>query len=140
MAVPLHIRKRCDFLSDQIRQGIPLHDQQRKLISSIFKRIADGEDPRSVFCTEPAKGKKYSSEESRAKIHDVIQRIFLDLLLAKVEGTKMTTAAAIRNHLRFANEIFGYGEDGSSIDEKRVRSWWDRYKDYRKPRSPLDPL
>ena len=140
MTVPTHVRKRCKFLSGQIRLGVPFDEQQKEFIASIFDAIAAGEDPRSVFSIEPAKGKKASSEVSREKIQKVLQRVALDLMLAKKEGTKMTISDAIRNHLKFANEVFGYGDDGTSIDEKRVRSWWDRYKDYQKLRTPFDPL
>ena len=140
MVAPLHIRQRCKFVSDQIRQGVPFDEQQRIFLASVFEAIANGEDPRSVFGIEPAKGKKKSSEVSREKINAVLQRIALDLALSKKEGHVLTVAEAIRTHLKFANQISGYGENGTAIDEKRVRSWWDRYKEYQKLYTPFDPI
>lgn len=140
MTVPPHVRTRCKFLANQIRLGSPFDEQQKEFVASVFDAIADGEDPRRVFGAEQGKGKRNSSTVSRDKIHQVLQRITLDLAISKKDGQRKSVAEAIRDHLKFANEISGYGINGTSIDEKRVRSWWDRYKEYQKLHNPFDPI
>ena len=141
MAVPKHIRVRFSFLSDQIRRGIPLDQQQSEIIARALKDISDGDDPMVVFGGQRKKGIRKTDEDTKEKIRDVLSRVTCDLVCAKKEGVKLTIASAIRNNVTFANEIFGCkNKKFPTITEEKIRRWWDtkKYLHFRTP--VIDPF
>jgi hypothetical protein len=142
MAIPLHIREKCRFVSDQIRKGIPLDQRQRQFWADVLEAIADGQDPRSAFGAEPRKGKKRIDELTQEKIRSVIQKVFLDLALAKKERRKLTIADAIRLHVVYANSLFGYDINNPVLNYEKIRRWWDapKYQKYKTLPDKFIPL
>jgi hypothetical protein len=142
MHIPFHIRQRCLFLSDQIKQGIPFDDQQKKFVSSVFSAIGNGADPRTVFGAEQLKGKRKIDEQRKEKIRMVLQRVSLDLALAKQEKRKLTITNAINAHLAYANRLMGYRPDRPVITTEQVKRWWytPAYATYRLLDDQFKPL
>lgn len=136
MSIPYSIRNRCKFLSDQLRLNIPLEEQQRLLLSKVLDAISEGEDPSIVFGEIKSKGKREIDELTQERIKLVLQRISSDIFISKKKGNQIKIATVIRNHLDFANELWGYNPSMPVITESQIRRWWDNKK-YRSFRSPV---
>lgn len=136
MSIPYSIRNRCKFLSDQLRLNIPLEKQQRLLLSKVLDAISEGEDPSIVFGAIKSNGKREIDELTHERIKLVLQRISSDIFISKKKGNQIKIAAVIRNHLDFANELWGYNPSMPVITESQIRRWWDNKK-YRSFRSPV---
>jgi hypothetical protein len=138
MSIPREIHARLIFLSNQLDADIPLEKPQRLLLAKVLREIAQGIDPRIVFCCSNGVGKRKIDLDKQEKIKHVLRQIALDLAIAKNSGNPISIAEAIRKEVNFANKIMGY-KRGNVITEKAIRRWWDtpKYRNFRNPISDI---